>query len=410
MKNFTRFHRFIVNLTTEQERMVNLYLNQFSAFHNTAKFIHMNTPNIEITEKLLVDLEMKNRDHGNGVSDINEEQLYRIAERVVTHYTKCVNHGTDTKGFKNFKRMKFDRYFPDRESTTFNAADYTIDDQILGKLHIWEPQWDEFLDLMKHMTNTVAIELVQFNKKYDLYCIDVTILTNEYDGIASSVKTEGVGIDVGVDIMFAVSDGSIYPNITDEPAFINRRKKMMTLYERIRDLSNAIDEDPSNVKVNKWREKSYNNQREIMLLELQNSIALTSYFDDVVNKICVKNPKFIVIETLNNFSGVGGLPEVRVMHIEYFTNILKNKLKDLDIPLFTAPVTYPSSKRCANCGSKDVQLVGRKMKCRKCKTTWNRDLNASLNLKEYGESIYNEALVDTLEKISRAKTKKSVAA
>lgn len=46
----------------------------------------------------------------------------------------------------------------------------------------------------------------------------------------------------------------------------------------------------------------------------------------------------------------------------------------------------PSSKRCNNCGNikKDLKLSERIYKCEKCSTSLDRDLNAALNIKDYG--------------------------
>jgi putative transposase len=44
---------------------------------------------------------------------------------------------------------------------------------------------------------------------------------------------------------------------------------------------------------------------------------------------------------------------------------------------------YPSSKTCSVCGAykKDLKLSDRVYKCNECNSTIDRDLNASINLK-----------------------------
>ena len=50
---------------------------------------------------------------------------------------------------------------------------------------------------------------------------------------------------------------------------------------------------------------------------------------------------------------------------------------------------YPSSKTCSQCGNikKELKLSDRKYICNVCNNIIDRDYNASLNLKRYGELI-----------------------
>ncbi|MFT9498268.1 zinc ribbon domain-containing protein [Anaerosolibacter sp.] len=50
---------------------------------------------------------------------------------------------------------------------------------------------------------------------------------------------------------------------------------------------------------------------------------------------------------------------------------------------------YPSSKTCSNCGSikEKLSLSERVFTCEECGYGIDRDLNASINLKNYGKSI-----------------------
>ena len=58
----------------------------------------------------------------------------------------------------------------------------------------------------------------------------------------------------------------------------------------------------------------------------------------------------------------------------------------VDVPRF-----FPSSKTCSCCGNikSDLKLSDRTYKCDGCGIELDRDYNASLNLKLYGESILN---------------------
>lgn len=60
-----------------------------------------------------------------------------------------------------------------------------------------------------------------------------------------------------------------------------------------------------------------------------------------------------------------------------------------NIPVIIADRFFPSSKLCSCCGhiKKDLKLSDRIYKCSVCGNIIDRDLNASLNLKKYGENV-----------------------
>ena len=221
---------------------------------------------------------------------------------------------------------------------------------------------------------------------------DINIITGKDLGASgkfycSEEQTEGIGIDVGLDIMFAVSDESIYPNITRDQKFLSNASRMMEINERIEDLKEALDQCTSNKSMNKLKGKIYQSEREMDMYRIQNTIIVDDYIDEVLNKIFAKNPRFIITENLNNFIGYGADSRMKALHIDYFMSALERHANDMEIPWFIAPVDFPSSKLCSRCG-KHVKYVNRKAIC-KCGATFNRDLNAAINLQKLGQSMYD---------------------
>ena len=60
------------------------------------------------------------------------------------------------------------------------------------------------------------------------------------------------------------------------------------------------------------------------------------------------------------------------------------------IPVVIVDRFFPSSKLCSSCGTikKDLKLSDRTYKC-ECGNTIDRDYQASINLKTYGERVLN---------------------
>ena len=71
-----------------------------------------------------------------------------------------------------------------------------------------------------------------------------------------------------------------------------------------------------------------------------------------------------------------------------FRRQIEYKARWNNIPVIIADRFFPSSKMCSCCGNikKDLKLSDRIYKC-ECGNIINRDFQASLNLKKYGEDV-----------------------
>lgn len=77
-----------------------------------------------------------------------------------------------------------------------------------------------------------------------------------------------------------------------------------------------------------------------------------------------------------------------------FRRQIEYKAKWNNIPLIIADRFFPSSKLCNCCGNikKDLKLSDRIYKC-ECGNIIDRDFQASLNLKQYGENVLKQSVV-----------------
>ena len=116
-----------------------------------------------------------------------------------------------------------------------------------------------------------------------------------------------------------------------------------------------------------------------------------NYLHQTTTEIVKTNPSFVVLEDLNvkcmmknrHLSKAGeqqGFGEFR-RQIEY-------KSAWNNIPIIIADRFFPSSKLCSCCGNikKDLKLSDRIYKC-ECGNVIDRDYQAALNLKRYGENV-----------------------
>ncbi|WP_206459438.1 RNA-guided endonuclease InsQ/TnpB family protein [Anaerovorax sp. IOR16] len=199
-------------------------------------------------------------------------------------------------------------------------------------------------------------------------------------------KTESVGIDLGIKTLATCSNGIICkkPNIKKEQKKLKRLKKRASKrYQKMIDYSKQ-----TKIKFVKL-EKSKN------LLKLEKQILkqyqkinnkLTTNIHTFTKSLINLNPQAIVIEDLD----VNGMRKNR--HLSKSINEAKfyetrrqlvYKCNWYGINLVIADRWYPSSKTCSNCGciKEKLSLSERIYVCEDCGLIIDRDLNASINLR-----------------------------
>ena len=114
-----------------------------------------------------------------------------------------------------------------------------------------------------------------------------------------------------------------------------------------------------------------------------------NYLNQTISEIVDRKPRFICIEDLN----VSGMMKnrhlskaVQEQGFFWFRKQLEYKCSDKGIQLIVADRFYPSSKLCSCCGNikKALKLSDRVYRC-ECGNMIDRDFQASINLKAYGE-------------------------
>ena len=121
-----------------------------------------------------------------------------------------------------------------------------------------------------------------------------------------------------------------------------------------------------------------------------------NYLHQITSEIVKRKPSFICIEDLN----VSGMMKnkhlskaVQQQKFYEFRRQIEYKSEWNNITVIMADRFFPSSKLCSCCGNikKDLKLSDRIYKC-ECGNIIDRDFQASLNLKMYGENILKQSV------------------
>lgn len=203
---------------------------------------------------------------------------------------------------------------------------------------------------------------------------------------------DGLGIDLGIKDLAICSDGNIYKNI-------NKTKSIKQLEKNKRRLQRSISRKyENNKKGGKYCKTCNIIKSEKKLLKLNHKLTniRTNYLHQVTSEIIKREPSFIVIEDLN----IKGMMKnrhlskaVQEQKLYEFRRQITYKSEWNDIKLIIADRWFPSSKLCSCCGNikKDLKLSDRIYKC-ECGNVIDRDYQAALNLKQYGENVLKSIL------------------
>ena len=204
---------------------------------------------------------------------------------------------------------------------------------------------------------------------------------------------DGIGIDLGIKDLAVCSDKNTYKNI-------NKTQRVKKLEKRKRRLQRCISRRyEKNKKGVSYCKTSNIIKREKELLKVAKRLTniRQNHIHQATSEIVKRKPSFIRMEDLN----VSGMMKNKYLSkavwqqgLYEFRRQIKYKSELNNIPVIIADRLFPSSKLCSCCGNikKDLKLSDRIYKCQ-CGNIIDRDFQASLNLKIYGENVLKQQSV-----------------
>ncbi|BDU91501.1 TPA: RNA-guided endonuclease InsQ/TnpB family protein [Clostridium perfringens] len=286
------------------------------------------------------------------------------------------------KGFPKFKKKKnqdVKAYFPKNNKTDWTIERHRVKIPTLGWIRLKEFGYIPVNSIVK--SGTVS-------QKADRYY--VSILVEETDIKISNPNNAGVGIDLGIKEFAVCSDGIKFKNINKTSTVKKVEKKLKREQRKLSRKYESLKIRNKNIK--EGRATRQNIQKQIIKVQKLHQRLTnirTDYINKIVSSIIKQKPSYITIEDLN----VKGMMKnkhlskaIASQKFFEFKTKLTVKCKENHIELRIVDRFYPSSKTCSQCGKvkKDLKLSDRIYKC-DCGFTIDRDLNASINLKNAKE-------------------------
>ena len=286
------------------------------------------------------------------------------------------------KGFPRFKKKKnqdVKAYFPKNNKTDWTLERHRVKIPTLGWVRLKEFGYIPVNSIVK--SGTVS-------QKADRYY--VSILVEETYIKISNPNNEGLGIDLGIKEFAICSNGNKFKNINKTSMVKKIEKKLKREQRKLSRKYESLKIRNKNIK--EGRATSQNIQKQIVKVQKLHQRLTnirTDYINKIVSSIIKQKPSYITIEDLavsNLMKNKHLSKAIASQKFFEFKTKLTVKCKENHIELRIVDRFYPSSKTCSNCGKvkKDLKLSDRIYKC-DCGFTIDRDLNASINLKNAKE-------------------------
>jgi putative transposase len=332
-------------------------------------------------------LDFKTKYYKENKKNIHWMQLSTCAEfyeyRSNNSWLKEVNSqsivssiGNLDKAYKNFfeGRSSFPKFKNKRSTQSFQVPQHGKLDINNGKLLI--PKFKGGIKCIfhreipdgKHGTYTIS------KNPSGKYFVSILVHT-EIKPTEMKTASNAIGVDFGLKTFITTSDGVQY----NSPEFLKQSSKKLAKLQRKFSKSNGIKNKENNrIKVARLHEK-VTNQRQDFLHKLSNEL------------ICKNQADTICIEDLN-IAGMRKMWGRKISDLSWseFTRQLEYKAEWYGKNLIKIGRFDPSSQICSNCGYRNhnLSLDDRKWTCPDCKEELDRDVNAAINIRDFGMNKY----------------------
>jgi putative transposase len=317
------------------------------------------------------------------VSKCAPQEAFRDLERAVRNWRE---------GRANFPRFKRKKSLDDNKARLTGSIRVTprhVKLPRIGKVRTKE-RTDKLLELLQ--AGKARILSATISREADRWFVSLTCVVERPDPEIREARSpeDIVGVDLGLASFITLSDG------TKIEAPKPLRKALRLLERRSRQLSRkqkrtVVEVDPRTGEEKKRTVFSKNFKKaSLRLARLHRRIRNIRW--DFLHKVTTwlaKTKPVIVVEDLNvrGMSQNGNLS--RAIHDVgwgMFRRMLEYKCQWYGAKLILAPQDFPSTKTCSRCGEigPPLPLSQRLFHCEACGLEIDRDLNAALNLWQYG--------------------------
>jgi len=293
------------------------------------------------------------------VTGVNAQSLQQSISHLDTAFTKFFR---EKKGFPRFKNRRNKQSFSCPQNVKVDFHNSTVRLPKIGEIRAFLQR--QFVGKIK----TCTISKSSTNK----YFISVLVEIAEQPKHKPKIKRKSViGIDLDIKDFLISSNGDRIGNPSN---FRKSEDRLKILQKRAsKKQTGSNNKCKANLKVARLHER-IRNQREDFLHKVSTKL--------------IRENQTICLETLN----ISGMlknhklaKSIADASWSKFVHFLKYKADWYGVNIIQIGRFEPSSKMCSCCGvmNKNLKLRHRKWKCLNCGTVHDRDVNASINIKNF---------------------------
>ena len=351
-------------------------------YKNGGKFISNGDLRKEFTQ-------LKKTDEYAWLNDISNNVIKQAIKDACEAYKRFFKGYSKYPKFKS-KKHSISSFFQDNVQIKFTNSHVKVEGFASSKKK--NKQKLNWIKLAEHGRIPTDCKYYNPRIKYDGLNWWITVGI-DYKDSTTLPSNEGIGIDLGIKDLAICSDGNTYKNI-------NKSQKVEKLEKRKRRLQRSISRKYEKNKKGESYCKTNNiikSEKELLKLYHRLTNIRQNYLHQTTSEIVKREPSFICIEDLN----VSGMMKnrhlskaIQQQKFYEFRRQIEYKSAWNNIPVIIADRFFPSSKLCSCCGNikKDLKLSDRIYKC-ECGNVIDRDYQAALNLKRYGEMVLEQSVV-----------------
>ena len=332
--------------------------------------------------------QLKKQENHKWLSNISNDVTKQAIKDACNSYKRFFKGQTKYPKFKSKKHSK-PSFYQDSVKIQFTGTHVKVEGfAVSKKKNKQKLNWIKLCEKGRIPTNC---KYMNPRITYDglHWWVSVSIEVDDNNGIPTN---GGIGIDLGLKDLAVCSDRHTYKNI-------NKTNKVKKIEKRKRRLQRSISRKYNMNKEGVRYKKTSNivkRERELLNVTKRLTNIRRNHLHQTTSEIVKRKPSFICIEDLN----VSGMMKnkhlskaIQQQGFYEFRRQIEYKSDWNNIPVIIADRFFPSSKLCSCCGEikKDLKLPDRIYQC-DCGNIIDRDYQASLNLKQYGENVLKRNL------------------
>ena len=327
-------------------------LNRKSEIYST------NNTNISCFDLIKEVTELKKSEDFSWLKDTHSQVLQMSLRNLDNAYT---NFFKKKSSFPKFKKKSNNQSFQYPQGVKISE----------NKIFLPKIGWVKFFN-SRDFSGDIKTVTVSKNPSGEYYISILVDNKQELPNKKPIQKSTSVGLDFGIKDLVITSEGEVFEN---QKHFHKMKAKLRVAQRSLaRKQKGSKSRDKQRQKVAKLYQKVTNQRRDYLH-------KISTYLVNTYDTICIEDlsvEKMLKEKRLSSLISDASWSTLR----EFLTYKCEWYGKNLQV----IGRFEPSSKRCSNCGNikQSLLLSERTYKCEKCNANLDRDLNAALNIKDYG--------------------------